>query len=215
MLNSLLFTRYKQDIIPKFIKVFDLKNIHEVPVLDKITVSMRLGQDGSDKKLLESSLKNLSLITGRKPVSCKSKKSIAAFKLREGQTVGAFVTLRSYAMYYFLEKFKYLVIPAIKDFSGFSKSSISSPNSLSFGIKDISVFPEISFADILKPTGLDISFSFKSKSIEDTFNLLRLLGIPIRAKEDDIDIAKLENMNIDDLKKIFKKNSQNKNSEVN
>lgn len=178
---SVFLERYKKEISPYLVKLFNIKNPHNIPSLKKITLSMALGQDGSDKKILAAAIKELTLISGRKPVVSKAKKSIAAFKLREGQNIGVFVTLRGKHMYYFLETLVHFVLVSIKDFKGIPSKSVNIDNykSMSITVKDQISFPVISYENVVKQIGVNISFNVNSNSKEETVELLKQFKIPI------------------------------------
>ena len=170
---------YKNKILSSF-KNDGIENVHMIPKITKINISMGLGSDGSDKKLLDGAITELMLITGRKPVVTKSKISIAAFKLRENQNIGAYVTLRGKIMYEFLDRLIYISLPKVHDFKGFKFSSIDDCFNFSCGIKDHLVFPELSYDKIIKQRGLNIAMTVKSSSKEDTYKLLKLFNFPIK-----------------------------------
>ena len=155
---SFLENMYKSQIVKSMNDSYGIKNAHLTPKINKIVVSMRLGKDLGDKKALEAAMNELALITGQKPTYSKAKKSIAGFKLRQGQVIGAYVTLRKRKMYEFLERLVYVALPRVRDFKGYKSSSFDSEFNLSIGIKEHLVFKELSYDKIHKTRGLDISF---------------------------------------------------------
>jgi large subunit ribosomal protein L5 len=171
---------YKEKLVPDLMQKHSIENIHRVPKIEKITVSMGLGADGSDKRLLEAAMNELAAITTRKPAYAKAKKSIASFKLRAGQIIGIYVTLRGAAMYEFIERLVYLTLPRVHDFRGFRKSAIDSSNNFSFGIKDHLVFTELSYDKIAKNRGLNVAITIKSHDKSHTLDLLKGLHFPIK-----------------------------------
>ena len=171
---------YNNKIVPDLVKSFSIKNRHLIPKIKKITISMGLGADGSDKKLLEGAHNELMLITGRKPVTTKAKKSISGFKLREGQNVGLYVTLRGKIMYEFLERLVYLALPRIHDFKSFSSRSFDDKFNFSFGIPDHLVFSELSYDKIVKNRGLNVAINISSSSIDEAKALLVGFNLPIK-----------------------------------
>lgn len=174
---SFFENKYKNE----FIKTLNVKNPHLVPKLNKIVISMGLGEDGSDKKLFQAAMNELSLISGRKPAFTKAKKSISSFKLREGQIVGIFVTLRGKIMYEFLERLVFLALPRIHDFKGFSAKSFDSNCNFSIGIKDHLVFSELSYDKIAKQRGLNISFDIYANTKNEALELLtNCFHLPIK-----------------------------------
>ena len=170
---------YKKDIIPKLMNKLSLKNIHEVPRIEKIILNMGLGEDASDGKKLKSCLDDLALIAGQKPVTTKFKKSISNFKTRKGSNAGVKVTLRSSRMYEFIDRLINIALPRIKDFRGLSSKGIDNSCNYSFGIKEHIVFPEVNFDKVDKIRGLDVTMVTSSKSKKGTFELLKEFNFPI------------------------------------
>ena len=155
-------------------------NVHQVPKLEKIVVSVGAGEAAQNNGVLDHVSRDLILITGRKPIKCKAKHSIAGFKLREGMFIGLMVTLRSYAMYDFLYRLINVAIPRIRDFKGVSSKSFDSSGNLTFGIREQIVFPEVTFDQVDKIRGLGISFVTSTSNTEHSKELLNLLGLPFR-----------------------------------
>ena len=178
-----LKTLYEKDIIKNLMTKLNYKNKHQAPKLVKIVLNMGLGEDASDGKKIKTSLDDLSLITGQKPVVTKFKKSIANFKTRKGQSAGAKVTLRSNKMYEFIDRLVNIALPRIKDFRGLSLRGIDSSHNYSFGIKEHIVFPEVNFDKVEKIRGLDITIVTSSKSKEATLELLKEFNFPLITKK--------------------------------
>lgn len=168
------------EIKPALMEKFNYRNPMEVPKVTKIVINMGIGEAKDDPKALEASVKQLAMITGQKPIVTKAKKSIAAFKIREGMNVGAKVTLRGDQMYYFLEKLINVSLPRIRDFRGVSDKSFDGRGNYSLGLKEQLIFPEIGFDDIDKVRGMDISIITTAKTDEESRELLRLMGMPFR-----------------------------------
>ncbi|MDE6428932.1 MAG: 50S ribosomal protein L5, partial [Malacoplasma sp.] len=159
-------------------------SVMEIPRLEKIVINSGLGDATSDSKIVEIGLKELHLITGQKPVATKSKKSIATFKLREGQAIGAKVTLRKEIMWNFLAKLISVAIPRIRDFRGLSVKSFDGKGNYTFGIKEQIIFPEIVYDDVKKIRGFDITIVTSAKTDKEALFLLKELGMPfVKTKE--------------------------------
>ena len=174
---------YKKDIIPKLMNKLSLKNIHEVPRIEKIILNMGLGEDASDGKKLKACGDDLALIAGQKPIVTIFKKSISNFKTRKGSNAGIKVTLRSFKMYEFIDRLVNIALPRIKDFRGLSSKGIDKSCNYSFGIKEHIVFPEVNFDKVDKVRGLDIAIVTSSKSKEGTLELLKEFNFPINDKK--------------------------------
>ncbi len=173
--------QYQKEVIPALMKKFNYKSIMEVPKLEKIVINIGLGDTRENPKALENAMNDLSLITGQKPIITKAKKSIAAFKLREGANVGCKVTLRSEKMYEFAYKLFNVAMPRIRDFRGVSNTAFDGKGNYSMGIKEQLIFPEIEYDKIDKLRGMDIIFVTTAKSNEEAKELLALLGMPFRS----------------------------------
>lgn len=157
---------------------FKYKNVMEVPKLEKITINMGLGDTKENAKLLEVAVDELGLIAGQKPVVTKAKKSIANFKLRQGMSIGAKVTLRGDRMYEFADKFFNIALPRVRDFKGVSKNSFDGRGNYSMGIKEQLIFPEITYDKVEKIRGMNIVFTTTAKNDEEAKALLEMLGMP-------------------------------------
>ncbi|MGB3205287.1 MAG: 50S ribosomal protein L5 [Crinalium sp.] len=175
-----LKTQYQETIVPKLVEQFGYKNIHQVPKLIKVTVNRGLGEASSNAKALESSLSEIALITGQKPVVTRAKKAIAAFKLRQGMPVGVMVTLRSDRMYAFVDRLINLALPRIRDFRGISPKSFDGRGNYSLGIREQLIFPEVEYDRIDQIRGMDISIITTANTDEEGRALLKEMGMPFR-----------------------------------
>lgn len=170
--------RYNSELVTDLKQLLELKNLHDVPRLEKIVINVGLGRGKDDKKLFEAATNTIAKITGQQPIQTTAKKSIAAFKLREGNKIGLKVTLRDARMYEFLDRLVNVVLPRVRDFHGVSTKSFDKDGNYNLGIVDQSVFPELSFEETVITHGLQISFIIKSKSVEHSKALLEKLGMP-------------------------------------
>ena len=173
--------QYEKEVVPALMKKFQYKSIMQVPRLDKIVINIGLGYTKENPKSLENAVNDLSQITGQKPVITKAKKSIAAFKLREGANVGCKVTLRAGKMYDFAYKLFNVALPRVRDFRGVSSDSFDGRGNYSMGIKEQLIFPEIEYDKIDKLRGMDIIFVTTAETDEEAKELLKLLGMPFKA----------------------------------
>lgn len=171
---------YLEKIIPILKEEFSYTNIHEVPKIEKVVVNCGMGDAEQNSKGLEAAMKDLALITGQRPVKTRAKKSIAAFKLREGTTVGVAVTLRGNVMYSFLDRLINLGLPRTRDFQGLNPNSLDGHGNYSIGMRDQSVFPEIRYEAIGKQRGMDVCITTTAKTDKEAQRLLSLLGMPFR-----------------------------------
>ena len=171
---------YEKEIVPKLTEKYNYSNPMQVPKLEKIVVNMGLGEAIQNIKILESAAKELSFITGQKPVITRAKKSIAAFKLRAGMPIGCMVTLRRKRMYDFLERLINLSLPRVRDFRGISGKAFDGNGNYSLGVKEQIIFPEINYDKIDKIKGLNISVVTTAKNNEEGKALLKLMGMPFR-----------------------------------
>jgi large subunit ribosomal protein L5 len=172
--------QYQKEVIPALMKKFNYKSVMEVPKLEKIVLNVGLGDIRENPKALENTINDLSIITGQKPVVTKARKSIAAFKIREGVNMGCKVTLRSEKMYEFAYKFFNVALPRVRDFRGVSANSFDGRGNYSMGIKEQLIFPEIEYDKVDKLRGMDIIFVTTAKSDEEAKELLSLLGMPFK-----------------------------------
>ncbi len=175
-----LLDKYRKDVVPRMKERFGYKNDHEVPRLEKITVSMGVGKATENVKRIEAAQKDLTRITGQKPLVTRAKKSIAGFKLRKGINIGCKVTLRGPRMYEFFDRLISLVIPRIRDFRGLSPRSFDGRGNYSLGLSEQIVFPEISIDDVEFVQGLNIAITIKNSSDEESLALLDDFGVPFR-----------------------------------
>ena len=180
-----LKTTYEKEIVTKLMSKLNLKNKHQVPKIDKIVLNMGLGEDASDSKKLKSSVEDMALIAGQKPIITKFKKSISNFKTRKGSNAGVKITLRSNKMYEFIDRLVNIALPRIKDFRGLSPNAFDKFGNYTFGVKEHIIFPEVSFDRADKVRGLDIVIVISSKNIEHSFALLEKLNFPFIKKGDN------------------------------
>jgi len=171
---------YEKEAVPKLVKTFNYKNIMQVPRLEKVVLNMGLGEAIQNIKLLDSAAEELQIIAGQHPVITRAKKSIAAFKLREGMPIGCMVTLRRNRMYDFFYKLVNIALPRVRDFRGISGKAFDGRGNYSLGIKEHIIFPEIDFDKIDRIKGLNISVVTSAQNNEEGKELLRLLGMPFR-----------------------------------
>ena len=173
--------QYVKEVIPALMKKFQYKSTMQVPKLEKIVINIGLGDTKENPKSLENAVNDLTQITGQKPMITKAKKSIAAFKLREGANVGCKVTLRSDKMYDFAYKLFNVALPRVRDFRGVSENSFDGRGNYSMGITEQLIFPEIEYDKVDKLRGMDIIFVTTAETDEEAKELLRLLGMPFKA----------------------------------
>lgn len=169
---------YNDKIAAELMKELGLANVHQIPRLEKITVNVGLGKAKDDKKTIEAARNTLTKITGQKPVDTIAKKSIAGFKLREGNMIGIKVTLRGDKMYEFLDRMVTIVLPRLRDFHGVSAKAFDKQGNYSLGLTDQSVFPELTFDETTTPHGMQAVFTIKSMGPEHSKALLAKLGMP-------------------------------------
>ena len=173
--------QYQKEVIPALMKKFGYKSTMQVPKLEKIVINIGLGDTKENPKSLENAVNDLTQITGQKPMITKAKKSIAAFKLREGANVGCKVTLRADKMYDFAYKLFNVALPRVRDFRGVSENSFDGRGNYSMGLKEQLVFPEIEYDKVDKLRGMDIIFVTTAETDEEAKELLKLLGMPFKA----------------------------------
>ena len=177
---SSLKKSYEEKIVPELIETFKYKNIMQVPKLDKVVLNMGLGEAIHNIKLIDSAVEELRMIAGQQPVVTRAKKSIAAFKLREGMPIGCRVTLRRERMYDFFSKLVNIALPRVRDFRGISGKAFDGNGNYSLGIREHIIFPEIDYDKIDKIKGLNISVVTTAETDDEGKALLRLLGMPFR-----------------------------------
>ena len=168
------------EIVPSLTKKYNYKSVMEVPKLEKIVINIGVGDATTNSKLLEAAVKELGLISGQKPVITKAKKSIAGFKVREGQSIGCKVTLRGERMYNFMDKLLSIGLPRVRDFRGVSSKAFDGRGNYTLGIKEQLIFSEIEYDDVVKVRGMDVVFVTTAKSNEEAYDLLNELGVPFR-----------------------------------
>jgi large subunit ribosomal protein L5 len=171
---------YEKEVVPRLMETFKYKNIMQVPSLKKIVLNMGLGEAIHNIKILDSASEELAVISGQKPVTRRAKKSIAAFKLREGMPVGCMVTLRGKRMYDFFNKLVNVALPRVRDFRGISGKAMDGNGNYTLGITEQIIFPEIEYDKIDKIKGLNISIVTTAKTDEEGKELFKLMGMPFR-----------------------------------
>lgn len=177
-----LETKFKNEITKAMIEQFNYKSVMQVPHLEKIVINIGVGEAANNAKVLDEAVAELAVIAGQHPVTTKSKKSIANFKLREGVAIGTKVTLRGERMYAFLDKLMSVSLPRVRDFRGVSKNAFDGHGNYTLGIKEQLIFPEIDYDKVTKSRGMDIVIVTTAKTDEEAFGLLKLLGMPFAAK---------------------------------
>jgi len=170
--------RYKKEVVPALKEKFGYKSIMQVPKLEKIVINMGVSDVKESSKALEVAMRDLETISGQKPVATRAKKSIAAFKLREGMNIGCKVTLRSEKMYEFATRLFNVALPRVRDFKGVSPKSFDGRGNYALGIKEQMIFPEIEYDKVDKARGMDVIFVTTAKSNEEAMALLEMLGLP-------------------------------------
>jgi large subunit ribosomal protein L5 len=178
-----LKTRYKNEIKDELQTMFGFKNVHQVPGLTKIVVNMGVGEASKDGKLIEFAVKDLTAITGQKPQVNLARKSIAQFKLREGQAIGAHVTLRGDRMWEFLDRLLNLALPRVRDFRGLSDKQFDGNGNYTFGLQEQSLFHEIDQDKIDRPRGMDITVVTTARNNDEGRALLKALGFPFKSND--------------------------------
>jgi large subunit ribosomal protein L5 len=172
---------YQEKIVPTLMSEFKYRNPMQVPGLTKIVVSMGVGRAALDKKLMENALRDLTQITGQKPVVCKARKSVSNFKLRQGMDIGAMVTLRGTRMYEFLDRLVSLAIPRVRDFRGLNPNSFDGRGNYNLGLTEQGVFPEIDPSKIEQQQGMNVTVVTTARTDEEARFLLRQFGMPFRS----------------------------------
>ena len=172
--------KYLNEVVPSLKEKHNYKSIMEVPKLEKIVINMGVGDATTNSKLLDAAVADLTQIAGQKPVITRARKSIAGFKIREGQAIGCKVTLRGESMYNFMDKLVSIALPRVRDFRGVSSKAFDGKGNYTMGIKEQLIFSEIDYDNVVKVRGMDIVFVTTAKSNEEAYDLLSLLGIPFR-----------------------------------
>ncbi|MCF7803233.1 MAG: 50S ribosomal protein L5 [Candidatus Marinimicrobia bacterium] len=177
-----MLKHYREEVRPKLRESFGYDNIMEVPHLAKISINMGLGEAKDDPTVLEKGVNELTTISGQKAVVTRSKKSISNFNIREGQAIGARVTLRGAQMYEFLDKFIALALPRVRDFNGVSDKSFDGSGNYSIGVKEQIIFPEIDYDEVEQIRGMDVTFVTTAETDEEAYELFKLMGMPFRSR---------------------------------
>lgn len=172
--------RYQKEALPALMKDFGYKSVMQVPRLEKIVVNMGLGEALANAKLLDSAVTELGLITGQKAVVTRARKSVANFKLREGQAIGAMVTLRGQRMYEFFERLVSLALPRVRDFKGLSTRAFDGRGNYTLGIREQIIFPEINYDEVEKIKGMNVTIVTTASTDEEGSALLKYMGMPFR-----------------------------------
>ena len=180
MTEARLKEHYKKNVVPALVKEFGYKNVMAVPKIDKVAVNVGLGEATQNGKLMDGAVNELTQIAGQRPVITKAKKSIAAFKLREGMAIGTMVTLRGDRMYEFLDRLMNVALPRVRDFRGVSSKSFDGRGNYTLGIKDQLIFPEIDYNKVEKVKGMNISITTTARTDAEGLALLKHMGMPFR-----------------------------------
>ena len=180
MAEARLRNHYKKNVVPALTKEFGYKNVMAVPKINKVSVNIGLGEATQNPKLMDGAVNELSAIAGQKPLVRKAKKSIAAFKLREGMSIGCMVTLRGDRMYEFLDRLMNVALPRVRDFRGVSQKSFDGRGNYTLGVRDQLIFPEIDYNKVEKVKGMNISITTTAKTDAEGLALLKNMGMPFR-----------------------------------
>jgi len=172
--------RYQKDVAPLLFKSLEFKNVMQVPHIEKVVINIGLGEAMDDPKALEAAVSDLTQIAGQKPVMTKSRKSIAAFKLREGRVIGTKVTLRGERMWAFLDRLMNIALPRVRDFRGVSANAFDGRGNYTLGLRDQLIFPEIDYDKIDKLRGMEVTIVTSAKTDDHARALLQLLGMPFK-----------------------------------
>ena len=172
--------KYREDIVPAMMKTFNYANVMQVPRLEKIVINMGLGEALVNARVLDKSMEELSQITGQTPVLTRARKSIANFKLREGNPIGCRVTLRRQRMYEFFDRFLNVALPRVRDFKGTSPKAFDGRGNYTVGVREQLIFPEINYDNVEQVQGMNITIVTSAKTDEEAKELLTLLGVPFR-----------------------------------
>ena len=173
--------KYINEVVPALTEKFGYKNVMELPKIEKIIINMGVGEAVGNPKALDAAVSDLAIITGQKPILTRAKKSLAAWKLRQGMPIGAKVTLRGVRMYQFLDKFMNVALPRVRDFRGISANSFDGRGNYAVGLKEQLIFPEIEYDKIDKLRGMNIVVVTTAKTDEEARELLKLMGMPFKA----------------------------------
>ena len=173
--------KYINEVVPALTEKFGYKNVMELPKIEKIIINMGVGEAVGNPKALDAAVSDMTIITGQKPILTRAKKSLAAWKLRQGMPIGAKVTLRGVRMYQFLDKFMNVALPRVRDFRGISANSFDGRGNYAVGLKEQLIFPEIEYDKIDKLRGMNIVVVTTAKTDEEARELLKLMGMPFKA----------------------------------
>lgn len=173
--------KYINEVVPALTEKFGYKNVMEIPKIEKIIINMGVGEAVGNPKALDAAVSDLAIISGQKPILTRAKKSLAAWKLRQGMPIGAKVTLRGIRMYEFLDKFMNVALPRVRDFRGISANSFDGRGNYAIGLKEQLIFPEIEYDKIDKLRGMNIVVVTTAKTDEEARELLKLMGMPFKA----------------------------------
>ena len=179
---SRLKEKYKKEVVPALMKEFGYRNVMEVPRLEKIVVNVGLGEALQNVKAIDAAIRDISIITGQRPIVTRAKKSIAGFKLRAGNPIGVKVTLRGGRMYDFLDRLCNLALPRQRDFRGVSRNSFDGRGNYTLGLQEQLIWPEIDYDSIDKVRGMEVTIVTTAKTDEEGLRLLELLGMPFKRK---------------------------------
>jgi len=182
--SARLRDKYKKEVVPALMKEYELKNVMAVPRLEKVVINMGMGEATQNAKVLDPAVAELTQITGQKPIVTKAKKSIAAFKVREGMPIGAMVTLRGDRMYEFLDRLMNVALPRVRDFRGVSTKSFDGRGNYTLGLRDQLIFPEIDYAKVDKQKGMNVTIVTTASSDDQARSLLKAMGMPFRLPGD-------------------------------
>lgn len=177
---STMLQTYQKEVVPSLMKEFELKNIHQVPKIEKVILNMGLGEAVQNPKMMDAAVEQLSIIAGQKAVVTRARKSIAGFKLREGMQIGCMVTLRKQRMWEFLDRLVTVALPRVRDFRGISKKAFDGHGNYNLGIREQLIFPEIDFDKIDTVRGLNITIVTSTDSNDQSRTMLTGLGFPFR-----------------------------------
>ncbi len=172
--------KYVSEVVPALKERFNYANVMQVPKIDKVVVNVGAGEAVTDPKVMDAVVRDVQIITGQKPIITKAKKSVAAFKVREGMPIGCKVTLRGKQMYEFFDRLVSIALPRIRDFRGVSPKSFDGRGNYSLGLREQLIFPEIDYDKVDKVRGLEIVVATSAKTDEEAFELLKLMGVPFR-----------------------------------
>ena len=178
--NNRLWKKYRNEIVPELVKEFGYSSVMMAPKIEKIVINMGVGDATSNSKALDDAVADLTILSGQKPVITKAKKSIATFKLREGQAIGCKVTLRGERMYEFLDKLISIALPRVRDFRGINRNAFDGHGNYTLGVKEQLIFPEIDYDKVSKVRGMDIVIVTTARSDKEAASLLDKIGMPFR-----------------------------------